>query len=258
MSIHNSKKFDDIAGALKKQHSKIQFSHKSSMSPGHGGKGKGKGYGKTRHGQGYPRSSYPRPSAHVARIDDWSEDHEAEDHYIGDASEDHYTDTADDHSWDWYVKAEAGASAWISQGSDWHIDQYDGDVDPRDEEGDEVDDEILATELWTMAEIDEREAEDDNQIAQAVQNMTVASIAMVSLRGNGSRKGKGKGRGKRRFSTGRSNLSLEERKWKLSDLKKKTRCTACERSGIGLEILNARQPEARGKAKARVDLAKAT
>ena len=48
-SVNNSKKFEKIAEALKKQHSKIQFGQqRAPMASGHGGKGKGgkgKGHG---------------------------------------------------------------------------------------------------------------------------------------------------------------------------------------------------------------------
>ena len=70
---------------------------------------------------------------------------------------------------------------------------------------------------------------------------------MVSLSGKGSRKGKGNGRGKKRFSTGRSNLSLAERKRKLADLKNKTRCTAC--GEIGHWAGDSQCPKAKGKGK---------
>ena len=209
-SVNNSKKFEKIAEALKKQHSKIQFGQqRAPMASGHGGKGKG-GKGK---GHGYKKPWKPSAHAAVAGEDDYEE------YCVGDYDEEMYEEPAP------YAE-----EPWVEQD---HTDHYDGCVDQQDHHGEEIDDEILALELRTVADLDAEAPHDigDEIVSDVVQSQTIACMAWFTTgQSKGKKKGKGKGKGKR-FPIGESNMSLEERKRKLAALKARTSCSACGEKG---------------------------
>ena len=211
-SVNNEKNFGKIAEALKKQHSKIQIlgsrSSTSSGRDGYKGNRGGKGYG------GGHRKWRPQANAAQAQADedDWEYGFDGDE--SGTADHSHGQEDADEDC----------------------IDQYDGDVDQHDHQGEEIDDEILAIELSTLNDLEQGEdlTVEEDVAAELAQTETMSCMAWVAAIGKGKgkgRKGKGKGGGKRRFSTGRSNLSLDERKRKLKALKARTSCSACGEKG---------------------------
>ena len=199
-SISNVKTFDGIAEALKLQHSKIQFlGSRSSTATGRDGKNRG--------GKGYGHKKW-RPHAHVTEAAPVEEEEE-----------------------DWDHGHENSENAQEDDQIDDQIDHYDGDVDQHDIQGEEVDDEILAMELYTLTELgDEQLTVDEDVAAELAQSETMNNMAWIAVGKGKGRKGRGKG-GKRRFPTGRSNLSLEERRRKLKALKARTSCGACGEKG---------------------------
>ena len=81
---------------------------------------------------------------------------------------------------------------WVEQD---HTDHYDGCVDQQDHHGEEIDDEILALELRTVADIDAEAPHDigDETVSDVVQSQTIACMAWFTTRQS---KGKKKERAK--------------------------------------------------------------
>ena len=92
-------------------------------------------------------------------------------------------------------------------------DDYDGEQD------EEEDDEIHETDLAALLGNSGEDPETDDALAEALQLDAVAMVAWQRFSG----KGKGKNKG--------SNLSLEERKKRLAELKSRTNCQACGARG---------------------------
>ena len=89
-----------------------------------------------------------------------------------------------------------------------------------------VDDPAEACELEAYAEFDESEVPDE-EVADICQHQLVAMMGFKK-HGKGKRKGKGS-KGGATFK--RTNLSLDERRRRLQELKKRTKCTACGQTG---------------------------
>ena len=128
-------------------------------------------------------------------------------------------------------------------------DDYDGEQDePEDDEVQETD---LAAFLSTSGE----DPEGDDALAEALQLDAVAMVACQRFSGKGKGKSKSKGKAKGKGKNRGSNLSLEERKRRLAELKSRPNCQACGARGhwVGDDICpkNAKrdgspQPPARG------------
>ena len=108
-------------------------------------------------------------------------------------------------------------------------DDYDGEQDETE------DDEIHETDLAALPGNSGEDPETDDALAEALQLDAVAMVAWQRF--NGKSKGKSKGKGKVK-SKGKgkykgNNLSLEERKKRLAELKSRTKCQACGARGHG-------------------------
>ena len=100
-------------------------------------------------------------------------------------------------------------------------DDYDGEQDETE------DDEIHETDLAALLGNSVEDLETDDALAEALQLDAVAVVAWQRFKGKGKSKGKGKIKGKHKGN----NLSLEERKKRLAELKSRTNCQACGARG---------------------------
>ena len=103
-------------------------------------------------------------------------------------------------------------------------DDYDGEQDETE------DDEIHETDLAALLGNSGEDPEADDALAEALQLDAVAMVAWQRLNGQGKGKSKGKGKikgkGKGKGKYKGNNLSLEERKKRLAELKSRTNCQA--------------------------------
>ena len=106
-------------------------------------------------------------------------------------------------------------------------DDYDGEQD------DEEDDEIHETDVAVLLGNSGEDPETDDALAEALQLDAVAMVAWQRFNGKGKGKSKGKGKvkGKGKGKYKGNNLSLEERKKRLAELKSRTNCQACGARG---------------------------
>ena len=104
-------------------------------------------------------------------------------------------------------------------------DDYDGEQD------DEEDDEIHQTDFAALLGNSGEDPEADDALAEALQLDAVAMVAWQRFNGKGKSKGKEKVKGKGKGKNKGNNLSLEERKKRLADLKSRTNCQACGARG---------------------------
>ena len=102
-------------------------------------------------------------------------------------------------------------------------DDYDGEQD------EEEDDEIHETDLAALLGNSGEDPETDDALAEALQLDAVAMVAWQRFNGKGKGKSKGKGKvkGKGKGKYKGNNLSPEERKKRLAELKSRTNCQAC-------------------------------
>ena len=100
-------------------------------------------------------------------------------------------------------------------------DDYDGEQD--EEEDDEIHEADFAALLGNSGE----DPDADDALAEALQLDAVAMVAWQRFKSKGKGKVKGKGKGKNKGN----NLSLEERKKRLAELKSRTNCQACGARG---------------------------
>ena len=106
-------------------------------------------------------------------------------------------------------------------------DDYDGE---QDETGDEDNHE---TDITTLLSNSVEDPEADDALAEALQLDAVAMVAWQRFndKSKGKSKGKGKTKGKGKGKHKGNNLSLEERKRRLAELKSRTNCQACGARG---------------------------
>ena len=111
---------------------------------------------------------------------------------------------------------------------------------------DEID-EYEATALNALVDLGEGEIEDDKGLGEAIQLQLAAFVAFGRVKGKG--KGKPKGKGK----VIRSNLSIEQRRKRLSEIKAKSKCLRCGACGhwAGDPICKFPGPGAKGNANAK-------
>ena len=111
-------------------------------------------------------------------------------------------------------------------------DDYDG------EQNETEDDEIHETDLAAWLGNSGEDPEVDDALAEALQLDAVATVAWQRFNGKGKGKSKGKGKikgkgeGKGKYKG--NNLSLEERKKRLAELKSRTNCQACGVRGVDI------------------------
>ena len=106
-------------------------------------------------------------------------------------------------------------------------DDYDGEQDETE------DDEIHETDFAALLGNSGEDPETDDALAEALQLDAVAMVAWQRFNGKGKGKSKGKGKvkGKGKGKYKGNNLSLEERKKRLAELKSRTNCQACGARG---------------------------
>ena len=106
-------------------------------------------------------------------------------------------------------------------------DDYDGEQDETEE------DEVHETDLAALLGNSGEDPEADDAVAEALQLDAVAMVAWQRFKGKGKGKSKGKGKvkGKGKGKNKGNNLSLEERKKRLAELKSRTNCQACGARG---------------------------
>ena len=106
-------------------------------------------------------------------------------------------------------------------------DDYDGEQDETE------DDEIHETDFAALLGNSGEDPEADDALAEALQLDAVAMVAWQRFNGKGKGKSKGKGKvkGKGKGKNKGNNLSLEERKKRLAELKSRTNCQACDARG---------------------------
>ena len=102
-------------------------------------------------------------------------------------------------------------------------DDYDGEQDETE------DDEIHETDLAALLGNSGEDPEADD--AEALQLDAVAMVAWLRFNGKGKGKSKGKGKIKGKGKYKGNNLSSEERKKRLAELKSRTNCQACGARG---------------------------
>ena len=101
------------------------------------------------------------------------------------------------------------------------------------EQYEEEDDEIHETDFAALLGNSGEDPEADDALAEALQLDAVAMVAWQRFKGKGKGKSKGKGKvnGKGKGKNKGNNLSLEERKKRLAELKSRTNCQACGARG---------------------------
>ena len=104
-------------------------------------------------------------------------------------------------------------------------DDYDGEQDEAE------DDEIHEMDLAALLSNSGEDPEADDALADALQLDAVAMVAWQRFNGKGKSKGKGKIKGKGKGKYKGNNLSLEERRKRLAELKSRTNCQACGARG---------------------------
>ena len=106
-------------------------------------------------------------------------------------------------------------------------DDYDGEQDETE------DDEIHETDFAALLGNSGEDPEADDALAEALQLDAVAMVAWQRFNGKGKGKsnGKGKVKGKGKGKNKGNNLSLEERKKRLAELKSRTNCQVCGARG---------------------------
>ena len=114
-----------------------------------------------------------------------------------------------------------------ASGEEGISDDYDGEQDETE------DDEIHETDLAALLGNSGEDPEADDALAETLQLDAVAMVAWQRFNGKGTGKSKGKGKvkGKGKGKNKGNNLSLEERKKRLAELKSRTNCQACGARG---------------------------
>ena len=205
-SIGNSRDLVKVAEALTVQHPRIHIGEQRKSGAFPKGKGGGKGRGRSYPGKGGKKGK-GKNSSNTAFL----------------ATEYEYEDWAEDE-WD-------EPTAYPAYEDDDDEDDVSTDVPDYVESSSE--DPIEVSELESAAYIcsisetsDDFESLDADATAEYIQTQTIAFLAY---------KGKGKGRGKpsggARYPIRPSNLSLQDRRKKLAELKAKTTCKLCGRKG---------------------------
>ena len=122
------------------------------------------------------------------------------------------------------IKEQTDKAAYGEEGIS---DDYDGEQDETE------DDEIHETDLAALLGNSGEDPEADDALAEALQLDAVAMVAWQRFndKGKGKSKGKGKIKGKSKGKYKGNNLSLEERKKRLAELKSRTNCQACGARG---------------------------
>ena len=116
-----------------------------------------------------------------------------------------------------------------ANGEEGISDDYDGEQD------EEEDDKIHETDFAALLGNSGEDPEADDALAEALQLDVLAMVAWQRFNGKGKGKSKGKGKvkgkGKGKGKNKGNNLSLEERKKRLAELKSRTNCQACGARG---------------------------
>ena len=120
------------------------------------------------------------------------------------------------------IKELTDTAAYVEEGIS---DDYDGEQDEAE------DDEIHETDLAALLGNSGEDPETDDALAEALQLDAVAMVAWQRFNGKGKSKGKGKVKGKGKGKYKGNNLSSEERKKRLVELKSRTNCQACVARG---------------------------
>jgi len=221
-SIGNQRDFDKIADALVVQHPRIHVREQRHQV--HRGKGKGKGL---------HRASY----GHKKSSSSWLS-YKGKAHGKGKTFNRAYgtANIADDYDYDEsaYVANDWDAEPWEEVDNDpaYHSEEeaYLGD-DGQEEE--ETEDAVEAEELNCMAHLADTFGDgvwDEKNAAEASEYVQSSTVAFVAFGKKGKGKSKGK-KGKGSYPIRPSNLSIQDRRNKLQELKNRTECKECGRRG---------------------------
>ena len=130
------------------------------------------------------------------------------------------------------VRAFLAEAEPFKESTDTAVYGEDGVPDEYDVEQDEPeDDEVQETDLAAFQSTSGEDPEADDALAEALQLDAVAMVAWQRFSGKGKGKSKGKGKAKGKGKSKGSNLSLEDRKRRLAELKSRTNCQACGARG---------------------------
>ena len=230
-SIGNARDFEKIADALVVQHPRVHLKPSTSLSKGGGkgggksGKGKGKsGKGKFRKGKGPWRN--PAGFAGVAVAESWDDEDIA--YLAGQDEEEPYADPAHWHEeeYDAYYADEEPYYPEETTEGDWT--EYSAYVADEWSKKWETTDQLESSELECIACLCDTLGpdcfEDPECCSNFIQNGTTAFLAKGGKKGGG-KKGGGK------YPVRPSNLTIEDRRKKLQELKSKTECKDCGRRG---------------------------
>ena len=224
-SIGNARDFEKIADALIVQHPRVHLRNASASQSSKGGRkssGKGKGKGKSSKGKGKSRS-WRNPSGFAYQAaEEWPDDTA----YVAGENDfdEPYTDPAywyGDEDWD------EDADAYYA-GED--VQQWEQPQQP--EEADwagAADDPLELAELECVACLFDFLGPDCLENPTSCSDFIQQGTAAFLATGGKGKKGGGKGKGK--YPVRPSNLTIEDRRKKLRDLKSKTECKDCGRKG---------------------------
>jgi hypothetical protein len=227
-SIANARDFEKIADALVVQHPRIHLKATSSYG-GDRMHGKSRGKGKRKGKSKFRPWRNPSGFANLA-TEEWDEDATA---YLADDQPEAPSDPAhwhEDYDYDAYY-----ADDWKEPNAyapdDWN-EEDSKEAYVADEW--EVDDPREAAELDCVACLFDALGKDcmsdPDRCACFVQDGTTAFLAYSKGKGKGKGKFNGK-KGGRRYPVRPSNLSIEDRRKKLKELKSRTECKDCGRKG---------------------------
>ena len=216
-SIGNQRDFNKISDALITQHPRIHVNEQRRRTPGKGkGKSKSRGYGKGYLSSGRGKGKFVKRAYFGEERDDEEYDaYEAND----------YPEESED-KWGAVTNNPVSYPGDVNDSSNEDADAFAAEEDEQYEEM-EVHDPVEASELNSVAFLVESYGDADafkdaSAAAEFVQNAT----ALLGF------KGKGKGKGKTgRYPIRHSTLSVQDRRKKLEELKKRTECRRCGRTG---------------------------
>jgi hypothetical protein len=224
-SIGNARDFEKIAEALVMQHPRIHL--KDHKPKGIKGAGKGKSFGKTRKGNKFRKGKFAR-QANLAS-EEWYPAETDEAAFL--AEEEPYNDPA-------YYEEDEDAEAFYAEDGDeplpdewnsWTAEELSAYVAEEWQKQWEADDALEAAELECVAclyQVLGPNCMDDPEACSCfIQDGATAFLANKS-----GKKGSGK-RGKGKYPVRPSNLTIEDRRKKLKELKAKTECKDCGRRG---------------------------
>ncbi len=204
-SISNARDFQKVADALVLQHPRIHVKEhrRTTTGKGKGGYSKGKSRSRYTPGKGKGRTAFYA-------------DEQEEEHYEEEGDDDEpYNDAA-------YI---GGASSDEGSGSEH------GPADQEDEEGECAESQLEAAQLESLAFLCEAHGDEDIEEAAQVSADFVQGQSTAYVGSFKDYKARKKGKGKGGYPVRPSNMSIQDRRKKLQELKSRTNCKKCGRRG---------------------------